>query len=93
MDYYKAHLCGQFGRRLFRVFYVGMLKPCRDPSHVNVKALAPRKATVSQDASFGSKHPSAPPVEDGAAPASADVFALRQACTCADTPASTDGAR
>ena len=28
------------------VFYVGMIKPYRDPSHVNVEALAPREAAA-----------------------------------------------
>ena len=35
-------LCAHF------VFYIGVLRPYRDPSHVNVEALAPRKATGSQ---------------------------------------------
>ena len=39
--------------RTHPVFYDGILKPYRDPSHVNVEALAPRKAAVPQGASFG----------------------------------------
>ena len=36
--------------RTHPVFYVGLLKPCRNPSHVNLEALAPRKLDLPQDA-------------------------------------------
>ena len=67
--------------------YVGKLNPYRDPIHVNVKALAPRKATVFQAASSGSGHPIAPQVGVGAVPSSADLSAPLQARSESD-PAS-----
>ena len=66
--------------RTHRVFYVAMLKPYRDPIHVDVEALAPRGATVAQDASSESGHPIAPPVGSGAVPAPADMSAPRRSC-------------
>ena len=57
------------------VFYVGMLNQYRDPSHVNVEALAPWKAAVSQAATSGSRHPIAPSFKDSAVPAPADASA------------------
>ena len=60
--------------RTHLVFYVGMLKPYRDPSHVNVEALVPRKATVPQDASSESENIIAPPFESAVlAPADVSV--------------------
>ena len=53
--------------RTQRVLSVGMLKPYRDPIHVGVEALAPRKADVSQ--------PTYPPSETADVPAFADAFA------------------
>ena len=61
------------------VFYVNILKPYRDPSYVDVEALAPRKAAVPHAATSGSRHPISPPFEAAAAPAPADVSAPRQA--------------
>ena len=56
-----------------------MHKLYRDPSHVDVEALAPRKAAVPQDASSGSGPLIAPPVEAGAVQATANVSALLEA--------------
>ena len=50
-----------------------MLKLYLAPSHVNVEALAPRKATVPQAASSGSGHPIAPPFGAGAVLAPEEV--------------------
>ena len=77
--------------RTHPVFYVGMLKPYRDPSHVDVEALAPRRATVPQDASSESIHPIAPPVGAGAVRAPADVSAPRQACSESEPMTHEDG--
>ena len=68
-----------------------MLEPYRDPSHVDVEALAPRRATVSQDASSESIHPIAPPAGAGAVPAPADVSAPRQVCSESEPVTHKDG--
>ena len=77
--------------RTHSVFYVGMLKPYRDPSHVNVEALTPRKAAVSQDASSESGHPIASPVGAAAVPAPADVSASLQVLSESDLSSHGDG--
>ena len=64
--------------RTHTVFYVGMHKPYRDPSHVNVEMLAPRKTAVPLAATSGSRHLTAPPFEDAAVPASTDASAPLQ---------------
>ena len=65
--------------RTHPVFYVGMLKPYRDPSHVDLEALAPRKVDVPLTATSESRHPTAPPVRAAAVPAPADASAPLQA--------------
>ena len=46
--------------RTHPVFYVGLLKPYRDPSHVDLKALAPRQAVVPQIAASSPGCPAGP---------------------------------
>ena len=61
--------------RTHPVFYVGMLEPYRNSSHVDVEALAPRKPAVPQDVTSGSRHLTAPPFEAAAVPEPAEVSA------------------
>ena len=58
--------------RTHPVFYVGLLKPYRDPSHVDLKALAPRQAVVPQIAASSPGFPAGPLSEAADAPASKD---------------------
>ena len=67
--------------RTHPVFYVGLLKPYRDPSHVNVEALAPRKSAVPKAVPSVLGCPAAPPFGVGAAPAPAVSSASFPACS------------
>ena len=77
--------------RTHPVFYVGMLKPFHDPSHVDVEALASRRATVSQAATSGSRHPIAFPAEAADITAPADVSAPLQARSESGPTSHVDG--
>ena len=58
--------------RTHPVFYVNLLKPYRDPSHVDLKALAPRQAVVPQIVASSPGYPTGPLNEAADAPASKD---------------------
>ena len=73
--------------RTHPVFYVGMLKPYRDPSHVDSRALAPRMLALPRDVASESGGQAGPQHDSDASPspevgrdrprASSDAIALR----------------
>ncbi|CAI5712991.1 unnamed protein product [Hyaloperonospora brassicae] len=64
--------------RTHPVFYVGLLKPYRDPSHVNLEALAPRKLALPSVAKSVSGCQAEPPSGLGPTPTPEYGLASRQ---------------
>ena len=67
--------------RTHPVFYVGLLKSYRDPSHVNLEALAPTTRAVPRIAVSESTSPTEPRSEFVHAPALEGGFAPHRACS------------
>ena len=64
--------------RTHPVFYVDMLKPYRNSSHVDAEALAARKTVVPQASTYESRHPTSSLFEPVAVPAPANASAPHQ---------------
>ena len=71
--------------RTHPTFYVGFLKPYRDPSHVDQKALAPQQLALPQD--FGSELGGqvVPPFASDPSPTPSRALAVRYSCAGSDT--------
>uniref|UniRef100_A0AAV1V885 Tf2-1-like SH3-like domain-containing protein n=1 Tax=Peronospora matthiolae TaxID=2874970 RepID=A0AAV1V885_9STRA len=67
--------------RTHPVFYVGLLKPYRDPSHVNLEALAPTTRALPRIAVDESASPTEHRSEFELAPSPEGGFASHPACT------------
>ena len=76
--------------RTHPVFYVGLLKPYRDPSHVDREALAPRKLASPQAAASGSGGQVVPPSVFDPSQTSTSELVARRASAGSD-PKSLEG--
>ena len=76
--------------RTHPVFYVGLLKPYRDPSHVDQKALAPQQLALPQDVESESAGQVAPPCVSDSFPTLSRDLAVRHSCAGSDPKSHED---